>query len=66
MKHNVNLTASVTARLQAALVPDETAYHFLASAAMREIKRRERGGAVVVVERKAGRPNKSSSKDETK
>lgn len=58
VKVQTNISADEQARLSACLVGDETVAGFISSAITREIARRERGGKVVVAERKPGRPKK--------
>lgn len=56
MKVQTNISAGDHSRLSACLVDGETVAGFLAAAVERETARRERGGKVVVSERKPGRP----------
>ena len=58
MKIYTNVSTDTEIRLRAGLADGETVAGCLATATEREIARRERGGKVVVAERKAGRPKK--------
>lgn len=58
MKIQTNISAETEGRLRAVLADGETVAGLFASAVEREIARRERGGKVVVFERRPGRPRK--------
>lgn len=60
MKIQTNISSETDIRLRAVLADGETVAGFFAAAVEREIARRERGGKVVVTERKPGRPRKVS------
>lgn len=60
MRIQSNLRAELHERFQRVLASGETEAGFVAAAVEREIVRRERGGKVVVTERKPGRPKKVS------
>ena len=60
MKIYTNVSTETDSRLRAVLADGETVAGFLAAATEREIARRERGGKVVVTERRPGRPKKVS------
>ena len=61
MRIQSNLRAELHARFQVVLASGETEAGFIAAAVEREIVRRERGGKVVVAERKSGRPKNVDS-----
>lgn len=56
-----NLRNAQAARLTAQLAAGETVSGFTASALLREIARREKGGKVEVLERKAGKPKQPAT-----
>ncbi len=60
MRIQSNLRADLHTRFHAVLASGETEAGFVAAAVEREIVRREKGGKVVVAERKSGRPRKVS------
>ena len=64
MRIQSNLRADLHARFIKTLASGETEAGFVAAAVEREILRRERGGKVVVTERKPGRPRKVSEQSE--
>lgn len=63
MRIQSNLREPLYERLGKVMAPGETEAGFIAGAVEREIVRREKGGKVVVVVRKAGRPKKFSRLD---
>lgn len=58
MKIQTNISADSEGRLREVLADGETVAGLFAAAVEREISRRERGGTVVVADRKPGRPRK--------
>lgn len=56
MKIQTNISADLKERVQAALARGETEAGFFVTAIETELRRRKRGGEVVVIERKPGRP----------
>lgn len=63
MRIQSNLRQPVYDRLASVMANGETEAGFIAAAVEREIVRREKGGKVVVAERKAGRPRNSSNQN---
>lgn len=61
MRIQSNLKQPVYDRLLGVIAKGETEAGFIAAAVEREIVRREKGGKVVVAERKAGRPPKPTT-----
>ena len=56
MKIQTNISAELKERVSIALARGETEAGFFVTAIETELRRRKRGGEVVVAERKAGRP----------
>jgi hypothetical protein len=61
MKIQTNIGSATAGRLREVLANGETVAGFFATAVEREIVRREKGGKVLVSERKAGRPRRAET-----
>ena len=61
MRIQSNLRKPLVERFRKVLAAGETEAGLIASAVAREIIRREKGGKVIVAERKSGRPKKVES-----